>query len=153
MNVRATDKGTGKEHTIRVEQSSSLSEEDIAKMQEDAEKFKEQDETAKQVSEPRNQADQMIYQARKLVKEHEEKVSEEDKTAIEAKADSLEEALKGDDATDFNVQMEELQTLLTSVGENIYKATAAEGQTAQEPAPQEESAGDEVVDADYEVKD
>ena len=153
LNVRATDKGTGKEHTIRVEQSSSLSEEDIAKMQEDAEKFKEQDETAKQVSETRNQADQMIYQARKLVKEHEEKVSEEDKTAIEAKADSLEEALKGDDATDFNVQMEELQTLLTSVGENIYKATAAEGQTAQESAPQEESAGDEVVDADYEVKD
>ena len=154
LSVLATDKGTGKEHKVRIEQSSSLSEEEIQKMQDEAEKYKEQDEAAKEAADLRNQADQLTYQARKLLTDNADKVEDEDKKLVEEKAQALEGALK-EDGANFESQMEDLQATLTQVGEKIYKATAEESAQQPGPAPEaaQEQGGDSVVDADYEVKE
>ena len=154
LSVLATDQGTGKEHKVRIEQSSSLSDEDIQKMQDEAEKYKEQDEAAKEAANLRNQADQLTYQARKLLTDNADKVEEEDQKLVEEKAQALEDALK-EEGANFEAQMEDLQATLTEVGEKIYKATAQEAapQPGQGHETAQEEGSDEVVDADYEVKE
>src|SRR5215467_1685862 len=74
LNVSAKDLGTGKEQTVRIEQSSGLNETEIEKMRKDAEVHAEEDKRKRQLAELRNQADSMIYQVEKLMKEHADKI-------------------------------------------------------------------------------
>ena len=160
LHVTATDKATGKEHKVKIEQSSGVSDEDIERMQEEAERFKEQDEAAKAVADQRNAADQAAWQARKMVKDHEDKIEEDDRKAIEEKADALEETLKSEDLSQVDAQVEALQAVMSQIGEKLYKAGAAEGEPGVPgagPAPgapqNPQDSGDQVVDAEYEVKE
>ncbi len=153
LNVRATDKATGKEQKVRVEQSSGLTEEDIQRMQEEAERFKEADQKARAAAEKRNQADTLVHQARKLVRENEDKLEAADQEAVNSQADKLEEALKGEDLSAVERESEALQQILTRVGEKLYQATAQEGAGAGAATESGSEDGDQVVDADYEVKD
>ena len=154
MHVRATDKATAKEHKVRVEQSSGLGEEDIQRMQDEAEKFKTQDETARAAADRRNMGDQLVWQARKLLKDQEGTVEESDKEAIENLTAKLEEALNGDDGETVEPAMEALQGALTNLGEKLYKeASEKEGPAGNPSEPVPDDSGDQVVDADYEVKE
>jgi molecular chaperone DnaK len=157
LNVRATDQASGKEHKVRIEQNSGISDEDIERMKEEAERFKEQDEAAKETAEKRNQADQVVHQARKLVKEHEDKLEADDKQMVEDQATALETALAeaSADLTQVESLSEELQQTMSKLGEKLYQATAAEAPAGGTPgpAPAGEDSGDTVVDADYEVKE
>ncbi|MBT5100670.1 MAG: molecular chaperone DnaK [Planctomycetes bacterium] len=153
LHVTATDKATGKEHKVKIEQSTGVTEEDIERMQEEAERFKEQDEAAKAIADQRNAADQAAWQARKMLKDHEDKIEEDDRKLVEEKADALEELLKGDDLSQLDAQVAELQEVLSKVGEKLYQ-TAGAPAGGPEGAPQNpQDSGDQVVDADYEVKE
>jgi molecular chaperone DnaK len=151
LHVQAIDKATGKEHKVRIEQSSGLSDDDIQQMQDDAEKFKEQDEAAKEVVEKRNTADQTVWQAQKMLKENEAKIDEADKTAVEEKITELEEALKGEDMAAIDAKVEELTQALHPIASKLYEAESAAQPGAEAPAG-EESPAEDVVDADFEVK-
>ncbi|MCP4093139.1 MAG: molecular chaperone DnaK [Planctomycetes bacterium] len=153
LHVHAVDKATGKEHKVRIEQSSGLSDDDIQRMQDDAEKFKEQDEAAKDVVEKRNLADQAVWQAQKMLKENEAKIDEADKTAVEEKITAVEEALKGEDMAAIDAKVEELTQALHPIASKLYSETE-EGQPGPPPAPEAgaDDAADDVVDADFEVK-
>jgi len=161
LHVRASDKATGKEQKVRIEQSTGLTEEDIQRMQEEAERFKDQDRKAQELADARNTGDQVVYQARKLLKDNEGKVEEADATEARRKADELEELIKGEDRQAILRATEELQGVLSRIGEKLYKAASAGagapgGGGAGEPEATGEPAaesGDQVVDADYEVKD
>ena len=154
MHVRATDKATSKEHKIRVEQSSGLDDAEIQRMQDEAEKFKAQDEKTRETAEKRNAGDQLVWQARKLIKDQEDRIEEDDKGRIEALATTLEEALQSEDGANVDSAMEELQVALSEVGEKLYTDAAAQDPPAEptQSGPAEDS-GDQVVDADYEVKE
>ena len=157
LHVHAVDKATGKEHKVRIEQSSGISEDDIQRMQDDAEKFKEQDEATKELVEKRNLADQTVWQAQKLMKEQGEKLDASEKEDVEAKIESLEEALKGEDMTLIDGKVEELNTALQAVAQKLYAdggegAGAGAGAPPAGEAPQEEAEAEDVVDADFEVK-
>ncbi|HEX9794209.1 MAG TPA: molecular chaperone DnaK [Planctomycetota bacterium] len=161
LNVTASDKAAGKEHKVRIEQSSGLTDADIARMQEEAERFKDQDRKAQELAEARNQADQAVYQARKTLKEHEDKFDKADAESVETECATVEEALKGDDVAAIQAAGAKLQQLVTQLGEKLYKATAGAqagahpgGATAGATAGDDGDDGrDQVVDADYEVKD
>ncbi|RMH00745.1 MAG: molecular chaperone DnaK [Planctomycetota bacterium] len=155
LHVSARDKATGKEQKVRIEQSSGLTEEDIKRMQEEAERFREEDEKAKQAAARRNEADQTAWQARKLVKDHEDKIEQADREAIEAKAEELEKAVKEGDDSAMDRLKGELQELLSKVGEKLYAAASSSAGAAggSAPPPGGGEGGDQVVDADYEVKD
>jgi len=152
LHVQAVDKATGKEHKVRIEQSSGLSDDDIQRMQDDAEKFKEQDEAAKGVVEKRNMADQTVWQAQKMLKENEGKIEESDKTLVEEKITAVEEALKGEDLAAIDAKVEELTQALHPIASKLYQEAEGAGQPGPEAPSGEESAADDVVDADFEVK-
>ena len=152
LHVEARDKATGKEHKVRIEQSSGLNDDDIQRMQEDAERFKEQDEAAKAVADKRNSADQVVWQAEKLLKEQESKIEEADREAVEAAIEEAKEALKGTDMAAIDAKVEALNAVLQPIAQKLYQESAAEG-AAPEGAPADAGEGsDDVVDADYEVK-
>jgi len=151
LHVEARDKATGKEHKVRIEQSSGITDEDINRMQEDAERFKDQDEAAKEMADKRNTADQVVWQAEKLLKEQEGKIEDADKTAVEAAIEEAKLALKESDLAAIDAKVEALNQVLQPIAAKLYQAAAAEG---GEAAPEADASDeqDDVVDADYEVK-
>lgn len=139
VHVSAKDLGTGKEQSISITASSNMSKEDIEKAVQDAERFREEDKQHKEEVDTRNNADQMVYQCEKILSESGDKLSDEDKNDISAKADSLKEALKGDDINLIKSRQEELTAKFYEVSEKLYQSTGeAAGDANAEGAPGED---------------
>ncbi|MEM0915724.1 MAG: Hsp70 family protein, partial [Planctomycetota bacterium] len=161
LNVKATDKGTGKSQHIEITGSSGLSEEEIEKMRQDAEANAEADRQQRELVDARNQADSAVYQTRQQLEEHGDKIDAELRGKIESAVSSVEEKAKGEDAEAIQRALTELQTITMELGKAIYEsagaaagapgAEAAGGADASAGSPG--SADDDVIDAEYEVKD
>lgn len=143
VHVTAKDKGTGKENTIKIQDGSGLSQEEIDRMIKDAEAHAEEDKKRREEQEVRNSAESTAYQTRKFVDENTDKVDEALKTKVIAAADAVDEALKGDDIEAIKQAVEKLNVEAQEMGKAIYEAEAAKAQ-AGEGAP----ADDNVVDAE-----
>jgi molecular chaperone DnaK len=156
LNVKAKDLGTGREQSVTVTASSTLSKDEVEKMVREAESHAAEDRAKREEVELHNQADQMIYQAEKVLKENEERVPAEIKTEAEGKIAALREAVKGSDAGVLKTAMDELNQSLQKVGQHIYQqAGSDEGGSEQQAGAGGEKKPEEgeVVDADYrEVK-
>lgn len=158
MHVTAKDKATGKENKIVIKSSSGLSDDEIDNMVRDAEEHAEEDHKAKELVDARNQGDAMLHSVRKSLTDLGDKVEAAEKDSIEAAANDLEEALKGNDKADIEAKTETLATASHKLAEQAYAdaggaeaAGAAEGGGAEQPSG---AAGDDVVDAEFEeVKD
>jgi len=154
MHVTAKDKATGKENKIVIKSSSGLSDDEIEKMVRDAEEHAEEDRVAKELVDARNQGDAMLHSVRKSLTDLGDKVDASDKENIEKAATELEEALKGDDKAEIEAKTEALTTASHKLAEQAYAdAGGAEAGAADSDQP-EATAGDDVVDAEFEeVKD
>src|SRR4029078_11492581 len=108
VNVSAKDKGTGKEHQIRIQASGGLSDADIEKMVKDAEANAESDKKRRAVVEARNQAEALVHSSEKSLKEYGDKVSEADRTAISDAIAALKAAAEGDDPADIEAKSQAL---------------------------------------------
>ena len=158
INVSAKDKGTGKEHNIRIEASSGLSEEDIKKMKADAEANADADKKAKETAEKINGADAMIFQTESQLKEFGEKLSADKKAPIESSLEELKKAHESKDIALIDAAMEKINEAWKAASEEIYKAQ----QESQAGGPQPgadagagatgdgEPAQDDVQDVDFE---
>ncbi|MEO0587806.1 MAG: molecular chaperone DnaK [Planctomycetota bacterium] len=159
LNVSATDKGTGKSQNIEIKGSSGLSDEEIEKMRQDAEANAEADAKQRELVDARNQADSAVYQTRQQLEEHGDKVDAELRGKIESAVSSVEEKAKGEDAEAIQRALTELQTISMELGKAIYEAAGATAGAAAGggagPAGDAGSApaDDDVIDAEYEVKD
>ncbi|MHC9984510.1 molecular chaperone DnaK [Corynebacterium diphtheriae] len=125
VHVTAKDKGTGKENTIKIQDGSGLSQEEIDRMVKDAEAHAEEDKKRREEQETCNSAESMAYQTRKFLDENGEKVSEEIKTKVTEAADAVDEALKGEDIEAIKTAVEKLSTESQEMGKAIYEAEAA----------------------------
>ena len=155
VSVSAKDKGTGKENTIKIQDGSGLSQEEIDRMVKDAEAHAEEDKKRREEQELRNQAESTSYQTRKFLDENSDKVSEDVKTQVTEAADAVDEALKGDDSEAIKSAVEKLGTVSQEMGKQIYEAQAAEAgaEGAAAGAESDPNVVDaEVVDED-ETKD
>ena len=130
VHVSAKDMGTGKEQHIQITSSSGLSKEEIDRMVKDAEANADADKKKKDAIDARNAADSLIFSTEKTLKELGDKVSADDKSKIEAAANELKEALKGDNTEDIKKKTEALQQASYKIAEEIYKAQAAAQQAA-----------------------
>ncbi len=146
LNVSAKDKATNKEQSIRIEASSGLSEEDIAKMKRDAEENAESDKAAKEKVDKLNQADSLIFQTEKQLKEFGDKLPADKKEPIEAALAELKTAYEGQDLAAIEPAMEKLNTIFQEAAQTMYQNT--EGAAPQDGAPQDST--DEVTDVDFE---
>jgi molecular chaperone DnaK len=159
VHVSAKDKATNKEQSIRIQASGGLTEADIKRMTEEADRFKDEDKKKRELVETKNGADAMIHATEKSLKDLGEKVAAPDKGKIEAAIGELREALKAEDVEAIRSKTNALAQASMKLGEAIYGAQqaaegAAGGAGAGEAQKTGGSAGDNVVDADFEeVKD
>ena len=148
VHVTAKDKGTGKENTIKIQDGSGLSQEEIDRMVKDAEQHAEEDKKRREEQELRNNAESTSYQTRKFLDDNADKVSEDVKNKVTEAADAVDEALKGDDLEAIKSAVEKLSTESQEMGKQIYEAQAAEA-GAEGAADAGAAQGDpNVVDAE-----
>ena len=148
VHVTAKDKGTGKENTIKIQDGSGLSQEEIDRMVKDAEQHAEEDKKRREEQELRNNAESTSYQTRKFLDDNADKVSEDVKTKVTEAAEAVDEALKGDDLEAIKSAVEKLSTESQEMGKQIYEAQAAEA-GAEGAADAGAAQGDpNVVDAE-----
>ncbi|MET0169582.1 MAG: Hsp70 family protein, partial [Aliihoeflea sp.] len=152
VNVSAKDKGTGKEHQIRIQASGGLSDADIEKMVKDAEANADTDKKRRAAVEAKNQAESLIHSSEKSLKDYGDKVSAEDRQAIETAIADLRTAVEGDDAEDITAKTTHLAEVSMKLGQAMYEASQAEAAEADAKADAEKS-GEDVVDADFEEID
>lgn len=153
LNVSAKDLGTGKEQTVRIEQSSGLNEGEIEKMRKDAEAHADEDAKKRKLAEARNKASSLVYSTEKLLKEHADKLDAGSKSAIEAAIQKVKDNESGEDEAGILQATDELEQAAQAASKHIYSRTApppgAEAATAGATA----GAGDDVIDAEFEKKE
>jgi molecular chaperone DnaK len=132
LQVKAKDKTSGKENSIRIEGSSGLSEDEINKMQADAEAHAEEDAKKKELVELRNSADQTIFMAEKALTDAGESVDEDTKKAIQEKIDALKEVKDKDDQDEIKQKMEGLSTEVQKIAEQMAQSQAGQAEQAGE---------------------
>lgn len=161
INVHAKDLGTGNEQKITITASTKLSQEEIDKMVRDAQNYADQDKLVKEKIEIKNKADNLAYSAEKTLKDLGDKVESAQKQQVENAIKNLREAIKLEDEKDIQKKMDELTNILQEISTKIYQEAAKkEGpQTPHGGGEQEEKGGgkgkggeDDIIDADYEVK-
>lgn len=158
LNVSAKDLGTSKEQTVRIEQSSGLSEDEINRMKTDAESHAAEDKTKRELAEARNQGEQLCFQVEKTIKEHADKLKDADKAPLESAITKVREAVKGDDANAIKSAVSDLEQASHALSKTLYESGAAGAAAGAAPGG-EETAGatagseDDTIDAEFEVKD
>ncbi|MCG7273357.1 molecular chaperone DnaK [Corynebacterium afermentans] len=144
VSVSAKDKATGKENTIKIQDGSGLSDDEIDRMIKDAEAHADEDKKRREEQETRNNAETMAYQTRKFMDENGEKLPEDIKGRVTEAADAVDEALKGEDLDAIKSAVEKLNTESQAMGTALYEAQANEGATQAVAA----DGDDNVVDAE-----
>ncbi|MBL4669804.1 MAG: molecular chaperone DnaK [Flavobacteriales bacterium] len=147
MNISAKDKATGKEQNIRIEASSGLSEEEIAKMKQDAEENAEADKLAKENADVVNQADSLIFQTEKQLKEYGDKLPADKKAPIEEALAELKKSYEAKDLEGMKANTEKLNTVFQAASQEMY---AQQEQAGAQPEANAEGGEDEVTDVDFE---
>ncbi|MEK7506512.1 MAG: molecular chaperone DnaK, partial [Patescibacteria group bacterium] len=133
LNVKAKDKTTNKEQSIRIEGSSGLTDEEKKRMAADAEKYAAEDAKKRELVEARNLAEALIYSTEKTLKDAGEKVSAEERKQVEDKIAAVKDAQKSEDAGTIKKAAEELSAAAQKIGEALYK----QQQTTAEPKKEE----------------
>lgn len=144
LTVKAKEKTTGKEQSIRIEGSTGLSEADIEKMKADAEAHAGEDAKKKELIEAKNLAEQMVYTAEKAIKDAGDKAPAEVVTEVNEKVAALKTAREGDDLDAIKSASEALSGSLSKIGEAMMK---------DQPAPEGEAPKQEGEPTDAEFKE
>ncbi|HOW95254.1 MAG TPA: Hsp70 family protein, partial [Mycolicibacterium fallax] len=153
VHVTAKDKGTGKENTIKIQEGSGLSKEEIDRMIKDAEAHADEDRQRREEADVRNQAESLVYQTEKFVGEQRgaeggSKVPEEMLGKVDAAIADAKTALAGTDLAAIKSAMEALGEQSQAVGEAIYAAAQAEQAAGGGDAGAPGAGADDVVDAE-----
>ncbi|MCR4274766.1 MAG: molecular chaperone DnaK [Candidatus Campbellbacteria bacterium] len=135
--VKAKDKTSGKEQSIKIEGSGALSDDDIKRMQADAEKHADEDKKKKELADARNNADHFIATADKALLDAGDKLQSDVVTGVRTKIDALKKALEGTDVASITTSTSELSTEMQKIGEAMSKTqtTADSTQTNAEETP------------------
>jgi molecular chaperone DnaK len=121
LNVKAHDKGTGREQKITITASSGLSKEEVEKMQREAEAHASEDTQRREEIEAKNSADTLAYTAEKTLREHKEKIPAELNQEVEEKIAAVRSALQGSDVGAIRQATQELNEAMQKIGSAIYQ--------------------------------
>lgn len=141
LNVKAKDKATGKEQSIKITGSTGLTDEEIQRMTKEAEEHAKEDEAKKEEIEVRNRADALVYQAERSLKDASDKVPADVKSEVEEKIRALKDIQAAGPLDEVKTKTDELSGVLSKIGESMYKqgekSGAAEGPDGQTQEPGE----------------
>ncbi len=150
LTVKAKEKTTGKEQSIRIEGSTGLSKADIDKMAADAEEHAADDAKRKELVEARNIADQAVYAGEKAIKEHGEKAGAEVVKEVQDKIDALKTARNSEDPSTISAAADALSSALMKIGEAMSKQTETPPPAGEAGGP---DSGGEAPTTDAEFKE
>ncbi|MBI3442915.1 MAG: molecular chaperone DnaK [Candidatus Sungbacteria bacterium] len=141
LSVKAKEKKTNKEQSVKIEASTSLSKDEIEKMKKDAELHAEEDKQKREQADMRNTADTLVYTAEKALRDAGDKVPADVRTEIEGKIAAVQGVKDGTDTDAIKHALEELSLSLQKIGEAMYKDNPAPEQPQQpeQNPPQQES--------------
>ena len=163
LNVSAKDKATGKEHSIRIEASSGLSEDEINRMKAEAEQNAAADKAEREKIDKMNQADSMIFTTENFLKDNGDKIPADKKPGIEQALQQLKDAHKSGDVAAIDSAIANLNTVMQAASQQMYQGAqgaqqgpgAGAGFNGQQAGGTQNNAGsnngaDDVQDADFE---
>ena len=143
IDVKAKDKGTGKEQNIKIESGSSLSDKEIEKMRNEAELNAQSDKEKLEKIQKLNEADSLMFQTEKQIKEFGDKLEENDKSSLEDIIKELREACKVEDLDKVNSLMESLNSTWQQISTKLYQQSNTE-------QPTDDETTEEVTDVEFE---
>jgi molecular chaperone DnaK len=160
LNVRAKDKTTSKEASVRIEDSAGLSDADISRMQKDAELHADEDKRKRELADTRNQAEHQCFQLEKMMHEHGDKLSAADKEPLQRSIEKVRQLAKGEDVSAMKSALSDLEQAAQAVGKMLYQRAQPTGAASGGERPSggspgytgSSSGGDEPIDAEFEVK-
>jgi molecular chaperone DnaK len=157
LNVSAKDLGTGKSSSVKIQQSSGLSKEEIDKMRRDAESHADEDKEKLELATLRNQAENMSWQIEKTIKEQGDKLTDADKQPLEKAIESTREVAKGTDIPALKSAIEQLEAASHAFSKMLYERTGGEeagaGPDGDGAAPEAaKKSDDDVIEGEFEVK-
>lgn len=155
LNVSAKDKGTGKEQSITIKESGSLSKEEIEKAAKDAEAHAEEDKKKREMVEVKNQLDNAVYQAEKMKTEYKDKLSEEDSKTLQEAIDEAKTHLEATDKDELEKAAKDLSDKIMPIGAKMYESAKADSETnkpqteaSEEKSESKKKAKDEPVEGE-----
>ena len=159
LNVSAKDLGTNKEQSVRIEQSSGMSDEEIEKMRKDAEEHADEDKQKRELVEQSNQAEQMCFQLEKMMKEHDAQLKDADKQPLEAAISKTREVAKGEDVQAIKSAISELEQASHALSKTLYDGAspadedvAGAAETSSNDGSDAAADEEDTIDAEFEVK-
>ncbi|HKD36628.1 MAG TPA: molecular chaperone DnaK, partial [Pirellulales bacterium] len=126
LNVSAKDLGTGKEQTVRIEQSSGLTQDEIDRRRKDADEHAAEDQRKRNLAELRNRAESMVFQLEKMMKEHKDKIKDADRTALEAAMKKVRDAASGENPDTIKSALDELEQASHAFSKTLYESAGAQ---------------------------
>ncbi|UCD54406.1 MAG: Hsp70 family protein, partial [Dehalococcoidia bacterium] len=148
LNVKAHDKGTGKEQKITITASSGLSKDEVEKMQREAETHAAEDTKRREEIETRNAADTLAYTAEKTLRDQKDKIPPDLNKEVEEKIQAVKSALQGSDTEAIRKATQELSGVMQKIGAAVYQ------QQQQQPPPpgkegKEGGEGEDTVEGEF----
>lgn len=140
LNVSAKDKASGKQQSITIQASTSLSKEEVERMTKDAEAHAADDKKKRDLAESRNIAETMVYTTEKMIADNKDKVSEADKSELESLIKAVKDVKDKDDVEAIKAAGEALSKKAQSVGAAMYQQQQAEQPKPEEPKAEEPKA-------------
>ncbi|PIP26526.1 MAG: molecular chaperone DnaK [Candidatus Moranbacteria bacterium CG06_land_8_20_14_3_00_40_12] len=147
LNVKAKDRATNKEQSIRIEASTGLSKDEIEKMKKDAELHAEEDKKKKEAVETKNMADTLIFTTEKALKEAGDKITPDEKKPVEEKIEALKKVKDGTDVEAIKKATEELSQEAQKIGQKLYQAAQEAEKAAASAKAAESQAGPDSAKA------
>ncbi len=149
LHVKAQDKATGREQSMRIIPSSGLADTEIEKMIQDADRFREQDQLRKEAVEARNMADSTVYSAEKLLKEQADKVPAASKEKVEAKIEKVKKTLEGGDTNAIRQATAELSGAVQELGASMYSSSGPEAPPPGDDGPAAGPRDEDVIEGEF----
>ncbi len=150
LNVRAQDKGTGREQKITITASSGLSKEEMEKMRGEAETYAAEDSKRREEAEVRNTADTLAYTAEKTLRDQKDKIAEDMNKEVEEKVQAVRSALQGTDLNAIRQAVQELSDSMQKLGAAIYQQQPPPGgETPPGKEGGEEGEGEGTVEGEF----
>ena len=149
VQVSAKDRATGKDNSLVITSSSSLSKDKIQEMIRDAEAHAEDDKRRRDEAEVRNNADSLVYQTEKVLREQGDQVAADEKQAVEGPLAELKTAIAGNDIDKIKSATETLMGVSQAFTQKLYEAAARDSDAAGTSASGASANNDDdIVDAE-----
>ena len=150
VHVSAKDKGTGKEQSITIQNTSGLSDEEIDRMVREAEEHKAEDEKRKEEIDLRNRAEGFIAQIDSMLADNGDKIDAKQKEETQKLRDDLQKSLDENDMDAVKEKLEALEKAAQAASAQMYQQQSADPNAGA--GANNANNDDNVVDAEFEEK-